>query len=282
VPTLPPTNPAPLRHLGTSSGPRPLRSPAVLGLIALLVLVALPVYLLRRPKSTKSAAVEPAPRADAATAVSAPPAFALPAQSEVAPGKRIALADAKTARCVPKGGGRVTTERCDRLTPFEDALARAIRDNVACAPTAMNPYTVSFVLSLDFDRKSMHLWAGRSGSIKKRLVGDLIRCVEHAIVLPEWETVAHQHQKYDVNIIAAYPGSSPSVPSFGATNTAPLGGFPGAPFGASTMPAFGAAPLPPPGAPNVPALGTTAPPTLGAPAGISPFGSPTAPAPGAK
>jgi hypothetical protein len=269
VPTLPPGSPAPLRHLGTSSGPRPLRSPAVLGLLALLVLVALPVYLLRRPKPSKPAAVEPAPRADAASAISAPPAVALPPVPEAAASKRIALADPKTARCIPKGGGRVTTERCDRLPPFEDALVRAIRDNVACAPPSVNPYTVSFVLSVDFDKKSMHLWAGRSGSIKKRLTGDLIRCVEHALVPPDWGTVAHQHQKYDVNIIAAYPGSAPSLP--------PLGGAPGAPLGASTMPAFGAAPLPPPGAPNVPSLGAT-----GMPTGVSPLGTPAAPAFGAK
>ena len=278
MPSLPPTNPAPLRHLGTSNGPRPLRSPAVLGLIALLVLVALPVYLLRRPKPTKIAAVEPVPRADAAAPVSTPAPVAVPLVPETAPSKRIALADAKTARCVSRGGGRVTTERCDRLAPFEDALARAIRDNVACAPPALGPYTVSFVLSLDFDRKSMHLWAGRSGSIKKRLAGDLIRCVEHAIVPPDWETVAHQHQKYDVNVIAAYPGSAPSLPS--------IGGGPGGPLGAPTMPAFGAAPLPAPGAApgaqNVPALGAQGAPAFGVPTGASPFAAPTAPAFGAK
>ena len=268
MPTLPPTNPAPLRHLGTSSGPRPLRSPAVLGLIAVLVLVALPVYLLRRPKSTKPAAVEPAPRSDAAAALSVPLAVAIPAIPEVAPSKRIALADPKTARCISKGGGRVTSERCDRLPPFEDALARAIRDNVACAPPSANPYTVSFVLTLDFDRKSMHLWAGRSGSIKKRLTGDLIRCVEHAIVPPDWETVAHQHQKYDVNLIAAYPGIAATLP--------PLGGAPGAPAGAPGMPAFGVAPIPPPGAPNVPALGTPQSPAFGT-APMPPFGTAAAP-----
>jgi hypothetical protein len=272
VPTLPPTNPAPLRHLGTSSGPRPLRSPAVLGLIALLVLVALPVYLLRRPKPTKPAAVEPTLRADAAVALSPPPAVPPPVVPESAASKRIALADAKTARCIPRGGGRVTTERCDRLTPFEDALARAIRDNVACAPPAAAPYTVSFVLSLDFDRKSMHLWAGRSGSIKKRLTGDLIRCVEHAIVPPDWETVAHQHQKYDVNILAAYPGLAAPPP---------LGGAPGGAFGVSTTQGLGVAPLPPPGAANVPALNTAAPP-LGVAPGTSPFGAPAAPSLGAK
>ena len=248
MPTLPPQNPAPLRHLGTSSGPRPLRSPVVLGLIALLVLVALPVYLLRRPKPTKQPALEPTPRAEVSSVIALPEAGPPPAAPEPAGAKRIALADPKTAKCTPKGGGRVTTERCDRLTAFEDALARAIRDNVACAPPAAAPYTVSFVLTLDFDRKSMHLWAGRSGSIKKRSAGDLIRCVEHALVPPEWETVAHQFQKYDVNLIAAYPGNAPAVPSLGAPNAA---------AGGAVIPAFGTAPpsFGATGAPPAPAFG---------------------------
>ncbi|HMI84344.1 MAG TPA: hypothetical protein VK550_09640 [Polyangiaceae bacterium] len=235
MPSLPPQNPAPLRHLGTSSGPKPLRSPAVLGLLALLVLVALPVYLLRRPKPTKPAVTEPLPRAETSIVAIAPEAGPPPVAIETAASKRIVLADPKTARCTPKGGGRATAERCDRVAPFEDALARAIRDNVACAPPAAGPYTVSFVLSLDFDKKSLHLWAGRSGSMKKRSAGDLIRCVEHALVPPDWETVAHQFQKYDVNLMAAYPGSAPSLPTLGAPNTGQLG--------TPMMPAFGAAPI---------------------------------------
>jgi hypothetical protein len=208
------------------------------------VLVALPVYLLRRPKPTKPAPVEPLSRPETSAVVVAPEAGPPLVATEPTPSKRIALADPKTARCVPKGGGRTTTERCDRLPPFEDALARAIRDNVACAPPAVSPYTVSFVLTLDFDRKSMHLWAGRSGSMKKRSAGDLIRCVEHAIVPPDWETVAHQYQKYDVNLIVAYPGSAPPLPAFGVS-----------PLGAPTGPALGG--------PQAPAPGTTLP-SLGA------------------
>ena len=47
--SIPPSDPAHLRHLG-AGGPGPVRSPLILGLVALLVLVALPLYLLRRPK----------------------------------------------------------------------------------------------------------------------------------------------------------------------------------------------------------------------------------------
>ena len=36
------------------------------------------------------------------------------------------------------------------------------------------PYTVSFVLTADFERRKLHLWAGHSGTLKKRNTGDLI------------------------------------------------------------------------------------------------------------
>jgi hypothetical protein len=229
-----------------------------LGLIALLVLVALPVYLLRRPKPTKSSAIEASPRADAAAVLSAPEPLPAAAPPEPpANNKRVAFAEPKTAKCTPRGG-RATTERCDRLTAFEDALARSIRDNFACAPPSAAPYTVSFVLTVDFDRKSTHLWAGRSGSIKKRMAADLIRCVEHALVPPDWATIPHQFQKYDVNLIAAYPGNQPAAAALGGTPNAALGAPANTPSNA-TLGTPGAAGAPPLGAPPGVATATTIP-----------------------
>ena len=215
MPTLPPSHPAPVRHLGTQN-PKPLRSPAVLGLLSVLVLIALPVYVLRRPRPIKPAAMEMLTRPEPVDAGPGPDAVLVQA-AEVVPSKRVTLSDPKTARCFTKGGGRATTERCDRIPTFEDALARSIRENVACAPPSNGPYTVSFVLTLDFGRKSMHLWSGASGTLRKRLSTDLVHCVEHAIVPPEWEAVPHQFQKYDVNLIASYPGG-------GMPTAQPLGG----------------------------------------------------------
>jgi hypothetical protein len=121
-------------------------------------------------------------------------------------GKKLTLLEPRVVRCAQKGGGRVSGDRCDTPAPFQDVLARAIRDNAPCAPPTASPYTVSFVLSVDFDRQSTHLWAGRSGSLKKRNAADLIRCVEHAIAPPDWGTTSHQYIKYDINIVASYPG----------------------------------------------------------------------------
>ncbi|HKQ69269.1 MAG TPA: hypothetical protein VJT73_08020 [Polyangiaceae bacterium] len=184
-----------------------MRSPMILGLVSLLVLIALPLYLLRKPKPITPLDLDAGARGDVADAGAVDAAPSAAVASDAGSSKRMTLGDPKTIRCTPKGGGRITTDRCDHLASLEDLLARAIRDNIACAPPAAAPYTVSFVLSVDFDRKKFHVWAGRSGSLKKRNAGDLIRCVEHGLAQPDWGTIAHQFSKYDINVMAAYPAS---------------------------------------------------------------------------
>jgi hypothetical protein len=188
----------------------------ILGLVALLVLVALPLYLLRRPKPIGPAQADAGARVDPSDAGASAETGAAAVAVDAAASKKVALGEARTVRCVPRGGGHVMVERCDHLVGMEDALARAIRENVACAPPSATPFTVSFVLTVDFERKKLHLWAGRSGTLKKRSSADLVRCVEHAIAQPEFTTFTHQYAKYDVNVIASYPPTGPSG--------APIGG----------------------------------------------------------
>ena len=208
--SLPPSDPAPFRHLGAGSS-RTMRSPLILGLIALLVLVALPLYLMRRPKPVGPVVADAGARAELRDAPTAGDGGALGALPDAGAAKKVVLGEPRSIRCVPKAGGSVMAERCDHLVSLEDAMARAIRENVACAPAAIGPYTVSFVLTVDFERKKLHLWAGRSGTLKKRSAADLIRCVEHALAPPELATVAHQYARYDINVMVSYPGARAPV-----------------------------------------------------------------------
>jgi hypothetical protein len=199
------------RHLGT--GGRPVRSQMILTLLALLILVAVPLYLWRRPKpigpdmaDAGLAELVEAGSADAAMPLSLPEAGS-------ASGNRASVSEPKTIRCIPATGGRISKEHCDRLTAIENALVRSIRENVACAPQNPPAFTVSFVLWVDFARKKTHLWAGRSGTLKRRAAADLIRCVERAIPEPDWNGISHQYAKYDINVMTSYQGSSaPIIP----------------------------------------------------------------------
>jgi hypothetical protein len=194
-----------------------VRTQMIMLLIGVVVVVALPIYLYRRPKPIAPIDADAGARADFSEGGTDAGAGPIAMSADAGGAERMTLGDPKVVKCVPRGGGRVTSERCDHLVVLEDALARSIRDNLACAPPSAVPYTVSFVLTAEFDRRKLHLWAGHSGSLKKRNAGDLIRCVEHAITPPDWNTVAHQYSRYELNVMASYPGG-------GGTGTTPLGG----------------------------------------------------------
>jgi hypothetical protein len=186
-----------------------VRGPVVLGLVALVILAALPIYLWRRPKPMASIGPDAGVRAEVAReVVPVEDAGVTVASVDAGTGKRVTLTEARVVRCSHPGGGRVAADRCDSIAPVQEAFARAIRDNLTCAPPAAAPYSVSFVLSIDFERRTTHLWAGRSGSLRKRNSADLIRCVERALSSPDWSATTHQYAKYDVNILASYPGAT--------------------------------------------------------------------------
>lgn len=183
----------------------------ILTLLALLVLVALPLYLWRRPKPVGPGGAD-AGRSELPEA--AVPEAGAPAVPEagvaIAGGKKLTLAEPKVIRCsADSGRTRALPERCDRPTLVEDGLARSIRDNVTCAPQTPANYTVSFVLSADFARKKTHLWAGRSGTLRRRGAADLLRCVERSMGPLDWERIPHQYARYDVNVLATYQVVSP-------------------------------------------------------------------------
>jgi hypothetical protein len=201
-PSSPPSHPSPYRYLGGGGGERPIRLQIVIALVAGLVLVAVPLYLWRRPRP------ESIPSADAAiadagalTAVAASlPIDAGPPPLEISP--------FTTIRCQSPGPGKTPPDRCDRVMFFEDALARAIRENAACAPETPAGGTVSFVLDMDFRRKKYTLYAGKSGTIPKSKTKDLVRCVKRSMPTPDWKGIPHQYSRYTVNVVATYPPSA--------------------------------------------------------------------------
>ncbi|MEZ4300892.1 MAG: hypothetical protein R3B70_38515 [Polyangiaceae bacterium] len=179
-----------------------MRLQIVIALVAGLILVAVPLYLWRRPRP------ESIPSADAAVAdagadASASAALAPPAPPPPQP--VVQLSTFTTLRCENPGPGKTPPERCDHVPYFEDGLARAIRDNVACAPKSSTPVKVSYVLEMDFRRKRTNLFIGKSSTIKKTAGKELLRCVTRGMPTPDWGTIVHQYVKYKVNVMATYP-----------------------------------------------------------------------------
>jgi hypothetical protein len=201
-PSSPPSQPSPYRYLGRGGGERPVRLQIIIALVAGLILVAVPLYLWRRPR------VESIPTADAAVADAGAPETGSPIVAfDAGPAGGITLSPFTTLKCENPGPGKTPPERCDHLTFFEDGLSRAIRDNAACAPSSKTPTTVSFVMEADFRAKKLTLFAGKSSSIKRNKAQQLLRCVKRAMPTPDWGTIPHQYARYKVNVIATYPPS---------------------------------------------------------------------------
>lgn len=193
-----------------------MRVQIILALVAALVLVAVPLYLWRRPQPASL------PSADAATVGSAP-AAPVPATTGVgagagAPGAgavpllvgtgtapRVEISPIKTLKCQDAGPGRTPAERCDGVRFFEDGLSRAIRDSAACAPPSKNGFVASFVLEFHFGKRRTNLFFGKSTTLSKSKRKELLRCVEAAMPTPDWDRIPHQHQKYTVNAVVTYP-----------------------------------------------------------------------------
>lgn len=198
----PPSQPSPYRYLGRGGGERPVRLQIVIALVAGLILVAVPLYLWRRPRPESIPSADAAV-ADAGTDASATAALAAPAPPP--PPQVVQLSAFTTLKCENPGPGKTPPERCDHVPFFEDGLARAIRDNAACAPASSSPVKVSYVLEMDFRRKRTNLFIGKSSTIKKEKGKELLRCVTRGMPTPDWGTIVHQYSRYKVNVTATYP-----------------------------------------------------------------------------
>jgi len=198
----PPSQPSPYRYLGRGGGERPVRVQIIIALVAGLILVAVPLYLWRRPQP------EPIKNADAAVVDAGfvtLDAGIEPATPESRNDDGMKLAPFKTIRCQDPGPGKTPPERCDQVAFFEQGLARAIRESRACAPSSETSYKVSYVFESHFRKKTTKLYLGKSTTLRRSKAKELLACVKRAMPTPNWDTIPHQHTRYVVAVMVTYP-----------------------------------------------------------------------------
>jgi hypothetical protein len=195
--------------VGSSAGiERPLRAQLVVAGVVGVILMAVPLYLMRRPSGTPSPSSEPAVLRSAPKPAAAP----VPVDAGLSPPRvveRVRLSPAQRVKC---GASPVSAKleggMCDALPALEKALGAAIKAAVDCAPRQKEEGTINFVLSVDFTNRKLHAFPGASGSWKGPMARKAADCVNRALPLPDWGAVPHQYRYYWIAVMATYPSPS--------------------------------------------------------------------------
>ena len=216
---------------GSGGGDRPLRAQVIVALVCVAMLIAVPLYLWRKPstKATSSQALASASASGVQAALQAPPAAAA-----AAPAPRLTLGPVQKVRCgATPSASQTEGTLCDALAPFEEALKKAVVTSEDCAPKAKTKGSINFVLTIDFAHKKLHVFPGASGDWHGKVARRATSCVNNAVKIADWN-IPHQHRHYAIAVLATYagpPGSDVTTPA------PPTSGAPAAPSG-PTLPTF--------------------------------------------
>jgi hypothetical protein len=215
--TRPPFPSAPsepsLRRLGTGNpGPndRPIRAQLVVALVALIIILAVPLYLWRRPSvkvASADAGVSAAPLPSASTPTTLVPAVPAPFRVEA-----VRLNPLQRVKCGASRTKATASLPCDALPILERALVEAIQKTTDCAPHTSKEGSINFVLEVDFVHKSLHVFPGRSGDWHGPSARRATKCVERAVGKPEFSAITHNYAYYALAVMATYPGASAATP----------------------------------------------------------------------
>jgi hypothetical protein len=217
-----------LRRLGVGGGgggggERPLRAQLIVALVVGLTLLAVPLYLWRRPSGTENAPKDGGAALDAKADSPGAMASAAAAGDASAADERVKLGAVQRVKCgaSARSSGQ-EGNLCDRLPFFEEALSKSIRDNVDCAPKIKKEGTINFVLTVDFTGHKLHVFPGASGGWKGPAARKATGCVKRALPAPAWDSIQHQYKYYSVAILATYPSPAPPAAAPAGSGTAPL------------------------------------------------------------
>ncbi|MBX3206837.1 MAG: hypothetical protein KF764_17335 [Labilithrix sp.] len=178
---------------------RPARLQMIVALILGLVLVAIPLYLWRRPRAESIAVSTGATDAGALPAVTAAPT----------PGveDKLVVGEPKILSCHDPGPKKTPPEQCDHVVELEKAFAKAIEDSVSCVPRDAGGGSIIFVVDANFKKKSAGVSTPKEGRTLRssKIAGACERAVKSKLGSLPYESMKHEHARYRVAITATYP-----------------------------------------------------------------------------
>ena len=188
--------------LGGAGNDRPLRAQVIVTVSVVLAMLAIPLYLLRRPSPAP-------PSGDGERASGAMDHGGLlrskvdaglsgKSRGKIGPVQRVKCSGSKKSR--GNEGGR-----CDALASLEEGLAKAIAATTECAPNTGKAGTLNYVLELDFSRQRYKVFPGRSGDWKGTQAKRAAACVARSVGPIRWSSTPHQYRYYLIARMASYP-----------------------------------------------------------------------------
>jgi hypothetical protein len=183
---------------------RPARLQMIVALILGLVLVAIPLYLWRRPRAESIAATGSADAGVDPNAAGAPTTTA-PANDEGKP----TIGEAKSILCQDPGPKKTAPEQCDHVADVEKAFAKAIEDTASCVPRDAGGGTIQYVADVSFKRKALNVATPKDGRTMKnaKVVSACQSAVKSKLQSLSLDAVQHAHARYKIAITASYPGT---------------------------------------------------------------------------
>jgi hypothetical protein len=195
-PALPPTS----SRASVPPPSRPARVQLIVALLLGVVLVAVPLYLWRRPRTESIAASA----GDAG-------AYYLPLPVE---DTKVVLGEPKVKECQDLGPKKTHPEQCDHVVELEKAIAKAIEENAACVPKEAGGGTVVYVVDVSFKKKQIIVVTPKEGrTLKSQKAVETCRAaVKGTLQTAQLDAMVHQHARYKITINAIYPGGSKVTP----------------------------------------------------------------------
>ncbi len=191
---------------------RPARIQMAAALLLGLTLVAVPLYLWRRPASMPVHSVVDA---------SAPLDAAVDAGAVVevdagAPAAQVSVA--RVVECHDPGSKHTPPVDCDHLPPIEALISNAILATASCVPSSPAGGTIEYVVDVSFARKRTPFMvkAPKDGrSIKSgRTASNCATALKRALGAPSM-AMPHQHARYKFSFTATYPALPTTAGSIG-------------------------------------------------------------------
>jgi hypothetical protein len=210
----PPSDPKPLPSRGGAdwTGERnPYDGPARIQMIAVVLLgvllVAVPLYLWRRPRSVATAVTADAGALEGGALDASDTVVEIDAGAP----SGIRLSDARVLECHDLGTKKTPAEQCDALPAFAKSFADAIVASKDCLPPNAGPGSITYVADVSFSRKKSPVTVslpkdGRSYRAVKTVTGcaTSVRAQVSGLAI---EGMPHSHTKYKIAIIATYPAA---------------------------------------------------------------------------